>query len=61
MGAGNDTFSAGANPLSLNSMNSFGSTLKIDGGAGNDTANFKTGFGNSFFAPPTNPFVETVN
>lgn len=61
MGAGNDTFSAGANPLSLNALNSFGSTLKIDGGAGNDTANFKTGFGNSFFVPPTNPFVETVN
>ncbi|HYF36705.1 MAG TPA: hypothetical protein VD994_15525 [Prosthecobacter sp.] len=60
LGAGSDIFKAGIFPPVANVANNFLSSLLIDGGADNDTANFQTGYGNSFSVPATVVSVEVV-
>ncbi len=57
LGAGNDNFQAGNNTLPPFAGVNFNVAplLVVDGGLGNDTANFINGFGNNFFGIPVTP------
>ncbi len=61
LGAGNDTVNAGNTSLTANLGSLFESTILIDGGADNDTANLRTGYNNAFDFPLQTTLVETVN
>ncbi len=62
LGTGDDQLFAGRNPAVANTGNAFLSTLIVDGGAGADSADYITGYGNTFLIPVVaagRPGVET--
>jgi hypothetical protein len=61
LGAGDDVFNAGVNPAVAHRGNDFLARLVVDGGTGNDTANFVVGYGNTAAFGATIANVETVN